>query len=310
MAEQRAVSERSSNAWPSRRWRKAVLGVLAAVLVGAGGQFTRPAQPASAYNLMTCCPYYRSQAGHLVAAEWPQHYFDNSSWFVQSIVNGFNAWNGAGTPVFVSVEFVQDSSAQIMYWTDQNTADSSSGGCQAGNTNGYCIWSEMQLVEGCVSGTNKCWQTSGTPYYDQQDTAHEEGHALGLDHSCVSDVLMSGPASPCPNQAYTPCPNSTNCIDTPQQDDIKGMEWMYGQLGQTPPPPGVCGASSPAPLTTPSLPSVPPIAVPSPASLGTIGQAPGSVSVGVAPSALNTSAPAPGIESPALTYCITCIVSC
>jgi hypothetical protein len=115
------------------RWRRWSITLWAALLPAIGAQFVQPAEPVSAYNLMSCCPFARQQAPRLVAAVWPQHTYDNSPWFTKALIGGFNAWNDTGTGAFVSMEFVADANAQIMYWTDTNPADGpSSGGCQAG----------------------------------------------------------------------------------------------------------------------------------------------------------------------------------
>lgn len=230
---------------------------MAALLAVAGVQFTRPAEPVSAYNL-TCCPFGRNQAPHLVAAIWPQHYFDSSAWFKNAVIDGFNAWNDAPTAVFVSLEFTQDSNAQIMYWTDTNANDGpSSGGCQSSNTNGNCLWSLSTLVEGCSSAG--CSMQSGTPNYDQQSVAHEEGHDLGLNHSCVKGALMASNndgqnlCNPYPGYSCGGSISDANCVDTPQQDDINGMVNMYGNGSSS--SYGGCSSTKPPLAASPSLPS-------------------------------------------------------
>jgi len=55
-----------------------------------------------------------------------------------------------------------------------------------------------------------------------QVTAHELGHALGLDHTGVPGSLMN--------------PFYTEAFSGPQADDIAGMEFIYGKPVGTPPP--------------------------------------------------------------------------
>jgi len=237
--------------------RACSLGLAAAFALGAL-TFARPVQPVSAYNLIPNGAFPRGSAPNLVAAVWPQHYFDNSTWFKNALIGGFNAWNDAPTAVFVSMEFVEDSRAQLLYWTDTNSGDGSTGGCAGWNSDNTCAFSILQLAE------NSSDMRSDTPVYDQQTVAHEEGHGLGLDHSCVSGALMSGPAGPCQSQQYS-CNGESNCVDTPQQDDINGVVRLYG-AGSSGNSGGGCSSTR-----TPALPGganvgagpvIPPVQVP------------------------------------------------
>lgn len=209
---------------PFQRWATLLVGV--AGLAGLGGTMVMNATPVSAYMTM-CCQFERSEAPQLVAAIWPQHWFDTSSWFENAVIDGINAWNSSPTAVDVSVEFTQDSNAQVMYWTDTNSNDVSQGGCAATRSDNTCVFGVMQLEEGCNS--QGCWMQSGTPNYDMQTVAHEEGHVLGLDHSCTAGALMAGPNGNCSNGgAPYSCTSESNCVNTPQQDDINGMVALYG----------------------------------------------------------------------------------
>jgi hypothetical protein len=56
-----------------------------------------------------------------------------------------------------------------------------------------------------------------------QVTAHEIGHALGLDHTAVPNSLMN--------------PFYTEAFSGPQADDIAGMQFIYGKATTPPPTP-------------------------------------------------------------------------
>ena len=75
---------------PFQRWATLLVGV--AGLAGLGGTMAMNATPVSAYMTM-CCQFERNQAPQLVAAIWPQHWFDSSSWFENAVIDGINAWN-------------------------------------------------------------------------------------------------------------------------------------------------------------------------------------------------------------------------
>jgi hypothetical protein len=90
---------------------------------------------------------------------------------------------------------------------------------------------------------------SDTPTRDQGIAGHEEGHSVGLDHSCVVGALMQGP-----NTTFN-C-NTYGSAYLPQPDDADGLIQLYGQW-QPPPPPAcppfasiICYAYQPAPPNT------------------------------------------------------------
>jgi hypothetical protein len=90
---------------------------------------------------------------------------------------------------------------------------------------------------------------SDTPTSDQGIAGHEEGHSVGLDHSCVAGALMQGPN---PNFGCT----GYGSAYLPQPDDADGLIQLYGQW-QPPPPPAcppfaslICYAYRPAPPNT------------------------------------------------------------
>jgi hypothetical protein len=248
--------------------RRHVALVLAAGCTVAGAVALIPAQRTLAYMLMGS-PWPRNQVNQLVVSEWGQHYTDNSAWMEDAMTNGIQAWNSTPTPVRIQGEFYQDTT-QIEFYTE--SADStndghSSGGCQALNNNSQCVWALVTLVENCywyTSNTQHCGMQPGTPTYDQETTAHELGHALGLAHSCTRNALMSGPNSQCSNGgAPYSCYGESDCISTPQQDDINGINAMYGGNSYQS---GGGGCADVAPLPTPGvhIDSVPIIATPSP----------------------------------------------
>jgi hypothetical protein len=67
---------------------------------------------------------------------------------------------------------------------------------------------------------------TGTGYYIEEITAHEFGHALGLDHSTVSQATMIAGASKCATFKHTLAP-----------DDIAALAFVYPGTGEPPPPP-------------------------------------------------------------------------
>ena len=210
------------------------LAILLTAAVGAAGLIALiPVRQAQAYNL-ECCPFARSRAPKLIMAERPGGGTDNSSWFESGVLNGVNAWNDAPTPVYISTELYQDNQ-DIVFDVATLTSDSQlpTGVC-SNSSGGICHQATIHLFEGCTS--DRCGMTAtskGTATnYDEFIVAHETGHALGEDHTCVRDVLMSGtpannPSCPNGNPPYSYW-SETNFVGTPQQDDVNGMVKMYG----------------------------------------------------------------------------------
>lgn len=132
-------------------------------------------------------------------------------------LNGIDAWNWSPAPVvFVSGTSgiaLYDTNAGNSGWDGYETEAASTFYCQ--NPSGYDqfahAWAELNYYY--TSGYYK----SGSSGAIQSVAAHELGHAIGLGHSS-SQTLMA--------------PNTdrywTYGINTPQQDDINGANYLYG----------------------------------------------------------------------------------
>jgi len=206
------------------------LAIFLAAAAAAGGVVALvPARQAQAYNL-ECCPFSRTLAPKLVMAERPGGGTDNASWFQAAVVNGVNAWNDAPTPVYISTELYQDNKDIVFDVTDMTSDSQTSNGVCTNYSNGVCQQATIHLYQFCTS--DRCGMQHSSPNYDEFIVAHETGHALGEDHSCVRNTLMSGapvnnPSCPNGNPPYSYVSES-DFIGQPQQDDINGMVKMYG----------------------------------------------------------------------------------
>jgi hypothetical protein len=133
-------------------------------------------------------------------------------------------WSGTPTPLYVNVYDSNDGARNIATYYQGNTngyaglgGDTTTGSSIDGNGDQYIIAGYVELCN------NNCYfsQSSGLAV-----TGQEMGHSFGLGHSCLDNVIMSGPWNNCPNHQYNTCYDGS-CVDTIHQDDINAVNDLY-----------------------------------------------------------------------------------
>jgi hypothetical protein len=139
--------------------------------------------------------------------------------YLTQIQAAFSAWSGVANLTFTQVA---DDGAAVNAATTSgqlrfggHTFDGPFGVLAHGfypPNNGNTIAGDMHFDPA------EAWKTSfgGAGISIFQVTAHELGHALGLDHTAVSNSLMN--------------PFYTEAFSGPQADDIAGMRFLYGAV--------------------------------------------------------------------------------
>jgi len=147
--------------------------------------------------------------------------------FHAAIVAAFAAWSSVADITFIEVP--DDGAAFNAATTsgDIRLAGTNLGGPGGALAHGYFPPANGLTAAGDIHfDTNDTWKlgVGGAGFNIFQVTAHEIGHAIGLDHTAVPSSLM--------NAFYT------EAFFGPQPDDIAGAVFIYGAPVSTVPEPG------------------------------------------------------------------------
>jgi len=277
----------------------------------------RPSAPALAYNT-ECCPWRNPT--NIYVGVYGQGV---PPYLMDAIGQALGGWNG--TSMGFVWEDRSDYNAQVIvvpYWQNASSLNggkpwSGLGGCKTLDSSGrWCVHGEVDL--NLDNSTSASWlmldQDDAIRPMQVYSIEHEIGHVIGLDHSCKNVQIMTGPASPCPNNGYyiDHCGqyNQPACPTIPQNDDVQGVNALYpggnsngshGCAGTAPPlnPNSLpFPTPSPAPSQSP-LPSLPPL----PTALPTVPlPTPPSQSAALPDWVPTTPTPIPGVTTDPTQY--------
>jgi hypothetical protein len=229
----------------------------------------------------------------------------------RTLSDGNTSWNAAVAPaldswnaVIGNMQFgkVMDSTAAVssgdrvnsMAFSSTNFGSSFGSSTLAVTT--YWFSGSTITEADILFNSNQSWDSyrgSLRSAYDVQRVAlHESGHALGLDHSSLSNAIM---------YAYI---NNTYQLTS---DDISGAQALYGPAGSTPTPtPTVTPTPAPTATPTPTA-TISPTATPTPFPTATPTPFPTATPTAT-PSATPSGTPTPTPE-PSQTPTVTVTVS-
>ena len=163
---------------------------------------------------------------------------DGSDGMRGMIRDAFEAWEAVCGINFVEVADSASSEIRIA-WTSDRYSDG------PGGTLAYYrpwTWTGTNTTADALIVVD--WADSGVPLDEIYDTVlHEVGHAVGLEHSDVANVVMSGGLGSEPG-GLTPYWRGVPGRDPLQPDDIAGARHLWGG-------PGSGGTPAPAPSPPP-----------------------------------------------------------